>query len=53
MTRDLVQHVFEERHSGIQLDLAAAVEIQPYADLRFQSVALTCALRMIRLMRVG
>ena len=36
---DLIEHVIEKRQPGIELGLAAAVQIQLDADLGFQSVA--------------
>ena len=39
MPRDLVEHMVEEGHAGRQLRLAAAVEIQGNADLRFLGIA--------------
>jgi len=39
MARDLIEHVIEEGHAGIQLLLTAAIQIDLHADLRFQRVA--------------
>ena len=39
VARDLVEHVVEKRHAGGELGLAAAVEIERYADLRFVGIA--------------
>ena len=39
VTRHLVEHVIEERHTGFEVGAPAAVEIKLDADLRFLGVA--------------
>lgn len=39
VTRDLVQHVVEKRHAGIEFRHASAIEIDSHTNLRFQRVA--------------
>ena len=39
MTGDLVEHVLEEGHAGLEVGLAAAVEIHADRDLRLKGVA--------------
>mgnify|MGYP000054798659 CR=1 FL=1 len=36
---DLIEHVLEERHPGVEFGLAAAVEVDRHGDLRLQGVA--------------
>jgi hypothetical protein len=36
---DLVEHVIEEGHAGIELALPAAIEIDAHGDLGFEGVA--------------
>jgi hypothetical protein len=43
VTRDLVQHVFEERQAGLELGCAVAVQV--YADLDLGFLGVTCDLR--------
>ena len=46
VTRDLIEHVLEEGHTGIEAALAGAVEIERNRDLRFPCITsdrrLTC-----------
>jgi hypothetical protein len=42
---DLVEHVLEERQAGVEIGLAAAVEIHADADLRLQRVPADLCLR--------
>ena len=46
VARNLVKHVFEERHTGIEGALAGAVEVDGYADLRFQCIAFDSSLSL-------
>ena len=39
VTRDLIQHVIEERHAGIQLLLTGTIDIDRNADLRLVGIA--------------
>jgi hypothetical protein len=39
MTRDLLEHMFEERNPGIETGISAAIEVQDDIDLGFQRIA--------------
>jgi hypothetical protein len=40
MAGDLIQHVLEERHTGIQFRITAAPQVQTYLDLRLKGITL-------------
>jgi hypothetical protein len=53
VAHDLVEHVIEEGHAGIELALAGAVEIDAHRDLRFEGVASDFCLPHGRLLAKG
>jgi len=44
VAHDLVEHVIEEGHAGVELALAGAVQVDAHRDLRFEGIASDCCL---------